>query len=192
LQRTLNWIRSHPGQTPQGYKDFGTLAGKIQVDYLRLTSGTGHKDRKGIFPNAEDFWLELYRFGQSQGVEIPLLDAKFYGDVPPALKIILRRQALQRVLDWIRTHRGQTPRQHDFGEQEGKIRISYARLTSTIAIYKNGAGLFPSAEDFWRALSVLGQSQGTPISLLPRFNTGKNKADNPCGPLLSDQPTDKD
>jgi hypothetical protein len=188
VRRVLDWIIERSGQVPQ-IADFGTTEeGQIHFGYPRLTSSEKYKNDKGIFPSPEVFWLELYRFGQSKGVEVQLLDVVFRGDISQEVKAIIKRQAVQRVFDWIRTHRGETPRAKDFGGQGGQIQIVYSRLMSN-STYKN-SGIFSTAEDFWRALYDLAQSQGLQIKLPSRLISRRGKADNACDSSLWGTPAE--
>jgi hypothetical protein len=193
LQRVLNWIQAHGGQIPH-IKNFVDQEGQVQINYDRLTSTGPYKNGKGIFPSTGDFWLALYRFGQSQGVEIWLLNVKFHGDISQSLKDVLKQQSLQRVLNWMRAHPGQIPLELDFGgrkgQKDGQIHITYNRLTGTSARYAAGRGIFSSTKDFRRELYAFARSRGIQINLSAGVNMGESEDDSACDLSLSSNPND--
>lgn len=183
VARTVRWIQDHHGKLPT---EFEFRGGRVQADipysYPAIV-GRQHREGNGLFNSAEDFWAEVFREAQEQGV--PVDPRKLYKSKPrgrgvgrveePKTLSELRQDAVDRTLDWILTHGGKLPKPKDFAARGGEIPYQYLRLVGQ-GNYKTGleqqdSQIFESTSAFWEAVVREGRRRGIELDLTQLGNS---------------------
>lgn len=151
---TLDFAPS-PTDRPVLKKDWIEKNGPLPLAFGKAFS------KHGIFSNSQQFYLALMKQLPDNAKGFHFLDILFDGDYSPEYRARLQREAIVREAQWIKANGGKLPLQRDYGDEEGKIRVSYTKVNGQ---YPNPArSFFNSAEEHREALQRYCDEEGIRI-----------------------------